>query len=149
MENRGIDVSRLIDEQKIGQFTIRLVVLSFLIMLADGYDLLTASYGAPALIASWHLKPAELGPVFSASPFGMSQRGERLACPRRKRRPSVTITPQETARIVRSRVAAGASRALSLWNSTQSVRRPLPAFRNTAKSLQSLLPRWTWLGPAP
>jgi len=66
-----IDVSRLIDEQKIGPFTIKLVVLSFVIMLADGYDLLAASYGAPALIASWHIKPAELGPVFSASPLGM------------------------------------------------------------------------------
>ncbi len=66
-----IDVSRLIDEQRIGSFTIRIVILSFAVMLMDGYDLLAASYGAPALIAAWHVKPAALGPVFSASPLGM------------------------------------------------------------------------------
>lgn len=66
-----IDVTQLVDEQKVGAFTIRLVILSFIIMLTDGYDLLAASYGAPALIASWHVKPAELGPMFSASPMGM------------------------------------------------------------------------------
>lgn len=71
MKSMKIDVSRLIDEQRIGSFTIRLVILSFVVMLTDGYDLLAASYGAPALIAAWHVKPAVLGPVFSASPFGM------------------------------------------------------------------------------
>ncbi|HTH98053.1 MAG TPA: MFS transporter [Stellaceae bacterium] len=71
MDNKSIDVTRLIDEQQIGSFTIFLVMISFIIMLADGYDLLAASYGAPTLIASWHVKPAMLGPVFSASPVGM------------------------------------------------------------------------------
>ena len=71
MERPVIDVTRLIDEQKIGSFTIRLVFLSFVIMLTDGYDLLAASYGAPALISAWHVNPAALGPVFSAIPLGM------------------------------------------------------------------------------
>jgi AAHS family 4-hydroxybenzoate transporter-like MFS transporter len=66
-----IDVTRLVDEQRIGAFTIRLVFLSFVIMLTDGYDLLAASYGAPGLIAAWHLRPEQLGPMFSASPLGM------------------------------------------------------------------------------
>jgi AAHS family 4-hydroxybenzoate transporter-like MFS transporter len=65
------DITQLVDEQRIGFFTIRLVFLSFVIMLTDGYDLLAASYGAPALIAAWHLHPEELGPMFSASPLGM------------------------------------------------------------------------------
>lgn len=71
MARSVIDVTKLVDEQRIGVFTIRLVFLSFAVMLTDGYDLLAASYGAPALIAAWHLHPAELGPVFSASPLGM------------------------------------------------------------------------------
>jgi AAHS family 4-hydroxybenzoate transporter-like MFS transporter len=71
MERPVIDVTRLVDEQRIGSFTIRLVFLSFVIMLTDGYDLLAASYGAPALITAWHVDPAALGPVFSASPLGM------------------------------------------------------------------------------
>ena len=71
MERAVLDVTRLVDEQRVGAFTIRVVLLSFLVMLMDGYDLLAASYGAPALIADWHVQPSQLGPVFSASPFGM------------------------------------------------------------------------------
>ena len=71
MDRSVFDVTRLVDEQRVGAFTIRLVILSFVVMLTDGYDLLAASYGAPALIASWHVPPSELGPMFSASPFGM------------------------------------------------------------------------------
>ncbi len=71
MGETAIDVAQLVDDQKLGAFTIRLVFLSFVIMLADGYDLLAASYSAPALIKAWQLKPAQLGPVFSASPLGM------------------------------------------------------------------------------
>jgi AAHS family 4-hydroxybenzoate transporter-like MFS transporter len=71
MTRSTLDVTRLVDEQRIGAFTIRLVILSFVVMLADGYDLLAASYGAPALIADWHIKPAELGPMFSMSPLGI------------------------------------------------------------------------------
>src|ERR1035437_808583 len=71
MDRSVFDVTRLVDEQRVGAFTIRLVILSFVVMLTDVYDLLAASYGAPALIASWHVPPSELGPMFSASPFGM------------------------------------------------------------------------------
>src|SRR5436190_16050829 len=66
-----LDVPRLVDEQRISAFTIRLLVLSFVVMLTDGYDLLAASYGAPALIADWHVNPSDLGPMFSASPLGI------------------------------------------------------------------------------
>ena len=65
------NIVRLVDEQTVGAFTIRIIIISFLIMLFDGYDLLAASYGAPALVADWHIRPAQLGPMFSASPFGM------------------------------------------------------------------------------
>lgn len=71
MKPSTLDVTLLVDEQQIGAFTIRLVILSFVVMLADGYDLLAASYGAPALIADWHIKPAELGTMFSMSPVGI------------------------------------------------------------------------------
>ena len=71
MDHPVFDVTKLVDEQKVGAFTIRVVIISFAIMLFDGYDLLAASYGAPALVADWHIQPAQLGPMFSASPFGM------------------------------------------------------------------------------
>lgn len=71
MDHPVFDVTKLVDEQKVGGFTLRVVIISFMIMLFDGYDLLAASYGAPALVADWHIRPAQLGPMFSASPFGM------------------------------------------------------------------------------
>ncbi len=71
MPETSIDISRLIDEQKIGSFAVKLVILSFLVMLTDGYDLLATSYGAPALIGDWRIKPSDLSWVFSASPVGM------------------------------------------------------------------------------
>jgi AAHS family 4-hydroxybenzoate transporter-like MFS transporter len=71
MSKTIIDVSRLIDDQKVGSFTITLVSLSFAVMMTDGYDMIAAAYAAPALISDWHIKPAELGRVFSANPLGM------------------------------------------------------------------------------
>jgi AAHS family 4-hydroxybenzoate transporter-like MFS transporter len=71
MESPILDVTKLIDDQSVGVFTLRILIISFVIMLFDGYDLLAASYSAPALVADWHIAPAQLGPVFSASPLGM------------------------------------------------------------------------------
>ena len=66
-----LDVAVLVDEQRLGGFTLRLVGLAFLVMLTDGYDLLAAAYAGPGLIAAWHIAPAALGRIFSASPLGM------------------------------------------------------------------------------
>ena len=33
-----IDITKLVDDQKIGRFLINLVILSFIVMLFDGYD---------------------------------------------------------------------------------------------------------------
>jgi MFS transporter, AAHS family, 4-hydroxybenzoate transporter len=71
MDRPVIDVTRLVDEQRLGGFTIRLVALAFLVMLTDCYDLLAAAYAGPGLIAAWHIPPATLGRIFSASPLGM------------------------------------------------------------------------------
>ena len=67
----SLDVAVLVDEQRLGGFTLRLVALAFLVMLTDGYDLLAAAYAGPGLIATWHIAPSALGRVFSASPLGM------------------------------------------------------------------------------
>ena len=40
-------------------------------MLSDGYDLQAAALAGPGLVQSWHVDRAALGPVFSASLFGM------------------------------------------------------------------------------
>jgi AAHS family 4-hydroxybenzoate transporter-like MFS transporter len=66
-----IDITELVDQRQISGFNVKIVLLSFLVMLSDGYDLQAVSLAGPGLVQSWHLERAALGPVFSASLFGM------------------------------------------------------------------------------
>lgn len=66
-----IDVSRLIEEQKIGRFAFMLILCTWAVMFTDGYELAAMSYAAPALIRSWHIARAELGPVFAVNLVGI------------------------------------------------------------------------------
>ncbi len=66
------DVSRFIDERKMTRFNAALVIWSFFIVLFDGYDISAISFAAPELIKAWAVtNRAALGPVFSASLFGI------------------------------------------------------------------------------
>lgn len=67
----AINVGRLVDEQKLGRFTLLLLVLSFLAMMADGYDILALAYAAPDLVRDWGIPRSAMGPVFSAGLFGI------------------------------------------------------------------------------
>ncbi len=64
-----VDLSRIIDSQKIGAFHIILVAVTFVVVMADGYDIGAAAFAAPALIREWHISPAALGGLFSAGLF--------------------------------------------------------------------------------
>lgn len=67
-----IDVSRLIDDRGIDRFIVQLLLLCWFIALFDGYDIGAVAYAAPELIKDWHItNPGALGPVFSASLFGI------------------------------------------------------------------------------
>jgi AAHS family 4-hydroxybenzoate transporter-like MFS transporter len=66
-----INVTRLVDEQRFNLFALGIVLLSFLVMFSDGYALASAAYAAPSIVRQWHLNRAMMGPVFSASLFGM------------------------------------------------------------------------------
>ncbi|HXP92026.1 MAG TPA: MFS transporter [Candidatus Binatia bacterium] len=67
-----VNVSRLVDEQKIGGFHIMLIVWSFLVLLSDGYDIGAIAYAAPSLAKAWHITSrAAFGPVFSSLFIGM------------------------------------------------------------------------------
>lgn len=66
-----IAIEELVDGQKIGLFNINLLIWSFLAMFADGYDITAMAFAGPQLIKLWHLNPAALGPVLSASLFGI------------------------------------------------------------------------------
>jgi AAHS family 4-hydroxybenzoate transporter-like MFS transporter len=69
---RTLNVSQLVDEQRIGGFHIWLIVWSFLVLLSDGYDIGAIAYAAPSLVKAWHItNRAAFGPVFSSLFIGM------------------------------------------------------------------------------
>jgi AAHS family 4-hydroxybenzoate transporter-like MFS transporter len=66
-----VQVSHLLDERGVSPFHIRLIVWSVFIAFIDGYDISAIALAAPELIKAWHISPAALGPVFSASLVGI------------------------------------------------------------------------------
>jgi AAHS family 4-hydroxybenzoate transporter-like MFS transporter len=69
--NRTVDVGRLVDEQPIRAFHIKLVLLLFCVLISDGFDLQAIGYAAPGLVKDWHIERAALGPIFTSSLVGM------------------------------------------------------------------------------
>ena len=67
MQSKLVDISRILDEQKVGAFHIQLLILSFLITMFDGYDIGAAAFAGPSLIREWGLRGPELGVLFSAT----------------------------------------------------------------------------------
>jgi len=66
-----LNVDDLIDNQKLGRFNLKLLAYLFIVMLLDGYDIIAVGFAAPHLVRDWHLSPAALAPVFSASLVGI------------------------------------------------------------------------------
>jgi MFS transporter, AAHS family, 4-hydroxybenzoate transporter len=66
-----VPVSKMLDERGIGTFHIILIIWTLFISLIDGYDISAIAFAAPSLIREWHFPPSELGPIFSASLFGI------------------------------------------------------------------------------
>jgi MFS transporter, AAHS family, 4-hydroxybenzoate transporter len=72
MAEDTIDVARFVDEQKFGAFHVKLLVLSFFIVLFDGYDIGAAPFAAPSWIKAWGIVDrAALAPVLAASLIGI------------------------------------------------------------------------------
>jgi len=68
---RTLDVTAIIDERSLSPFTIRLILLSWLITFFDGFDMMMISYTAPYMRTELALDKVMLGNVFSAGLFGM------------------------------------------------------------------------------
>ena len=67
MSEATVDVTQVLDNQKISRFNVGLVILAFLVMMTDGYDLGAAAFAGPGLIREWGLKGSELGILLSSS----------------------------------------------------------------------------------
>src|SRR3984885_3279154 len=66
-----VDVAQFIDQQPVGGFQIRLLLICAAVLFLDGFDTQAIGYVAPALAREWGLSKAALGPVFSAGLFGL------------------------------------------------------------------------------
>ena len=66
-----VDVPGLIDEQKVGSFQIRILVLCALAALLDGFAAQMIGYVAPSVAREMHLSPAALTPVFAWGLVGL------------------------------------------------------------------------------
>lgn len=64
-------LSDLIDEAKLSRFQKIILFLCSLAVVLDGFDAQAIGFVAPAIKESWGISSSVLGPVFSASLFGM------------------------------------------------------------------------------
>ena len=71
--SQEVKVSRLLDEGGLSSFQIKLLIWSLFIVLIDGYDIAAIAFSAPYLVQAWGLERGALGPVLSASLFGMGR----------------------------------------------------------------------------
>jgi MFS transporter, AAHS family, 4-hydroxybenzoate transporter len=69
-ERNTIDVSAIIEQQKLGRFLIGLVLVSWIITFFDGLDTNLISFAAPYFGAQYHLSRLQLGNIFSMGLFG-------------------------------------------------------------------------------
>lgn len=56
---------------KIAPLQLLTLILGFLIVAADGFDVASVGYVAPLLIKQWAMTPAQMGPIFGAGLLGL------------------------------------------------------------------------------
>ena len=67
----GLDIRALINSRPLSAFQVRVLVLIGCLVLMDGFDVQVIGFVAPALLRTWNLEPAALGPIFGAGLLGM------------------------------------------------------------------------------
>lgn len=66
------DLDVITSVERLGTIALRIVVLCALVIALDGFDAQSIAYVAPGIAASWSLKPAAFGPVFSSGLVGLT-----------------------------------------------------------------------------
>src|SRR5579871_4406641 len=67
-----VEVVGVIDSARYVGWPLAITLLTILIMLVDGYDLLSMSFVAPAIVADWGIARSALGWVLNGSLIGMA-----------------------------------------------------------------------------
>ncbi len=70
MTQQTVDVSEIIERQRLGGFLIGLVLVSWLITFFDGFDTNLISFASPYLASAYRLSRIELGQIFATGLMG-------------------------------------------------------------------------------
>jgi AAHS family 4-hydroxybenzoate transporter-like MFS transporter len=65
-----VDVSQIIEGQRLNRFLVQLVIVSWLVTFFDGFDLIVISFAAPVLGTELHIDKVMMGNVFSIGLVG-------------------------------------------------------------------------------
>ncbi|WP_404711177.1 MFS transporter [Sphingomonas sp. MMS24-J13] len=65
------EIDTLVDAQRFGRFGLSLLIWSFLATFTDGYEISALGLAVPHIVREWHVPPAQLGTMLSASLAGM------------------------------------------------------------------------------
>ncbi len=71
-DRASIDVAEIIDGAPFRGLSLWIAAFSFGFMIADGYDIQSMAFAAPALASEWGVRREWLGPVLAASIVGMA-----------------------------------------------------------------------------
>src|SRR5450830_189377 len=72
MHAQAVSSDAVMNGSKTSGLQILTLVLCFMVVACDGFDLAAVGYVAPLLKKAWTLTPAQLGPIFGAGLFGLT-----------------------------------------------------------------------------
>ncbi|WP_158937951.1 MFS transporter [Burkholderia sp. S171] len=72
MHAQAVTPHSIMDGTKTSSLQILTLILCFLVVAADGFDVASVGYVAPLLKTEWSLSPAQLGPIFGAGLLGLT-----------------------------------------------------------------------------
>jgi len=68
----SLSIPSLIDQERMGAFQWRVLILCFLIALFDGFDTQAMAFTGPAILAAFKLQSTELAPILTTGIVGMT-----------------------------------------------------------------------------
>jgi AAHS family 4-hydroxybenzoate transporter-like MFS transporter len=64
---QSLDVTQIVDSQRVSRFLLGVLFLCTLVTLADGYNISVIAFAAPGIVKAWHIDRGALGQLFSSS----------------------------------------------------------------------------------